>query len=284
MILLNNFNKTVKLPLFILQFLILLLLTTIIISLYLYSYYSEFKSQTYEIIKLETVNRIQEEEINIISGETKAMREELNEIESILNKVKEQVDLDLEEITREENNINIYEFSNGLLNESMINIHYIEMLYPTVYGELLYIYDYLDKIYSKPIGWPITGRISSPFGTRNIPYADGLQFHTGVDILGSVHSSIVSTGDGEVIFAGWRGSYGKLIIIDHGYGYQTYYAHLSEFFVSVGDKVQREDRIGRIGDTGSATGIHLHYEVRYNNIPKNPYPYMKRGAEMASIP
>ena len=125
--------------------------------------------------------------------------------------------------------------------------------------------------------WPARGRISSGFGTRRTPYSrNGYQFHTGVDITGSYGSSIYAAAPGKVTFTGYRGSLGNLVIIDHGYGYETYYAHLSDFVVNVGDRVERGQVIAHMGSSGRTTGTHLHYEVHYMGSPVNPANYLKQ--------
>ncbi len=140
--------------------------------------------------------------------------------------------------------------------------------------------EYIVKAEAKPSLWPARGRMSSGFGMRPIPYArSGYQFHTGVDIVGAYGSPIVATGAGEILFSDYRSSFGHLIIIDHGYGFQTLYAHLSGYAVDVGDVVQKGQIIGYMGATGRTTGTHLHYEVHYNGYPVNPYNYMKKSHE-----
>ena len=116
--------------------------------------------------------------------------------------------------------------------------------------------------------WPARGGISSRFGYR---HGD---FHTGMDIDGSTGDSIRAAEGGTVIDAGWAGSYGNLIKIDHGSGVQTWYAHLSRITCSVGDRVDQGETIGREGSTGNSTGSHLHFEVRINGSPVNPAKYL----------
>ncbi|MCG0276188.1 MAG: peptidoglycan DD-metalloendopeptidase family protein [Thermosediminibacteraceae bacterium] len=116
--------------------------------------------------------------------------------------------------------------------------------------------------------WPITGRITSRFGSR------GGDFHTGIDIANSPGIPVRAAGSGVVTFAGWNGGYGKLVIVNHGGGYETYYAHLNTIKVSTGEKVTKGEILGTVGTTGRTTGPHLHFEVRVNGTPKNPLLYL----------
>ena len=133
----------------------------------------------------------------------------------------------------------------------------------------------VDQMEAKPSLWPARGRITSGFGTRKVPYTGGYQFHTGVDIAGSHGSQIRAAASGKVAFSGYRGSLGNLLIIDHGHGYETYYAHLASFAVRKGDKIEKGQTIGSMGASGRTTGTHLHYEVHYKGSPVNPIRYME---------
>lgn len=118
--------------------------------------------------------------------------------------------------------------------------------------------------------WPITGSITSPYGKR------GRDYHEGIDIGASYGSPVAASNSGVVVFAGRNGAYGNLIIIDHGGGIQTYYAHLSKIMVSEGQRVEKGSVIGRVGSTGRSTGPHLHFEVRVNGATKNPITYLNK--------
>jgi len=152
------------------------------------------------------------------------------------------------------------------------------------YGELLAAMPSLWPV--EKDGEPIT-RITSGYGwrrrifrLRNIIERDGVfyEFHYGIDIGADIGTPVVATAPGEVIFAGEMPSYGNLIIVDHGYGYSTYYGHLNAFAVAAG-RVEKGQVIGYVGDTGSSTGAHLHYEVRLDNAPVDPVNYLPKGEE-----
>lgn len=122
--------------------------------------------------------------------------------------------------------------------------------------------------------FPSDGSITSSFGSRLHPILGYRRFHAGID-FGATHGSTIRAADsGTVIFAGWYGGYGKAVIIDHGNGLTTMYAHASELLVSEGQGVQRGQAIAAVGSTGLSTGPHLHFEVRQNGEPVNPIAYL----------
>ena len=123
--------------------------------------------------------------------------------------------------------------------------------------------------------WPASGRFTSPFGYRIHPISRTRRMHTGIDIANSSGTNIAASQNGKVIFTGYQGSYGKLIVIRHANGMETAYAHLSRISVSVGDTVTQGQSIGKMGSTGGSTGSHLHFEIRKNGTAVNPMSYLK---------
>lgn len=121
---------------------------------------------------------------------------------------------------------------------------------------------------------PVSGTITSRFGYRNSPGGVGSTNHKGIDIATSMGTSIMACASGTVKFAGYKGSYGNLVIISHGNGVETYYAHCSKLYVSSGQSVNAGDVIAAVGKTGSATGPHLHLEVHINGSIVNPQKYL----------
>jgi murein DD-endopeptidase MepM/ murein hydrolase activator NlpD len=125
------------------------------------------------------------------------------------------------------------------------------------------------------MAWPTPNcyNITSPFGYRNHPIIRQRRLHTGIDIGASSGSSVLAANDGVVIMAGWNGGYGNCVIIDHGSGIATLYAHNSSILVKVGDEIKKEQVIAKVGSTGLSTGPHLHFEVRENGTPVDPMKY-----------
>ena len=127
---------------------------------------------------------------------------------------------------------------------------------------------------STPSVWPVRGWVTSPFGNRTSPFSGILKFHEGMDIAAQTGTPVVTPADGVVIKAGFSTGYGNMVEISHGYGLKTVFGHNSRLNVKAGQRVKRGDVISYVGDTGSSTGPHLHYEVRVNGLPVNPVKYM----------
>ena len=128
--------------------------------------------------------------------------------------------------------------------------------------------------------WPVPGytRITSKYGMRTHPITGVYKLHTGVDIGAPMGASFVAANDGIVVKAGYNGAYGNMVIIDHGGGIQTLYAHGSEIMVKVGDVVKKgETVVLKVGSTGYSTGAHAHFEVRLNGVVTDPMPYITNG-------
>jgi murein DD-endopeptidase MepM/ murein hydrolase activator NlpD len=125
--------------------------------------------------------------------------------------------------------------------------------------------------------WPVPGqyKITSPFGNRLHPISKQYKMHTGIDISGPKGTPVVAAQTGTVVYANWFGSYGKAIIVDHGGGITTLYAHNDTINVSVGSVVKKGDNIALLGSTGYSTGPHLHFEVRINGEYVEPLTYVK---------
>lgn len=128
----------------------------------------------------------------------------------------------------------------------------------------------------KPDHMPLLGRITSAFGYRDDPMNAGVKPHEGIDIDGSTGDPVAAAGAGTVTFAGYSGSYGNMIVVTHGSGYQSAYAHLSEINVASGDTVKKCQLIGRVGSTGRSTGSHLHFEIHVQGKLVDPMKIITR--------
>lgn len=145
-----------------------------------------------------------------------------------------------------------------------------------IYNELVSkLENQLTYLESRPDFYPTVGRLSSKFGYRRDPITGASKKHNGIDISNSVGTKIYSAGSGVVTFSGYSGAFGRVIIIDHGYGYESVYSHCSELLVSAGDTVSKGDLIAKMGRTGRTTGSHLHFEIRYKGTPINPLNILK---------
>lgn len=127
-------------------------------------------------------------------------------------------------------------------------------------------------------GWPVPGnyRVSSDYGYRNSPIFGKQEFHTGIDIPAGYGTPVVASADGKVIFSGTKGGYGLSVMIDHGGGLVTLYAHNSTLIAKVGDTVKKGETVSKIGSTGWSTGNHLHFQFYKNGVHSSPWNYVKK--------
>jgi len=135
----------------------------------------------------------------------------------------------------------------------------------------------LGEISFTPTLWPVIGRITGSFGERLDPFSGEGAFHTGVDISSQYGDGVRAAADGVVTHAALRAGYGRLIVVDHGFGAATWYGHLSSFTVAPGMRIKRGNLIGYVGVSGRTTGPHVHYEVRINGAPVNPMRYLRNS-------
>ncbi|MGB6199290.1 MAG: M23 family metallopeptidase [Candidatus Acidiferrales bacterium] len=133
-----------------------------------------------------------------------------------------------------------------------------------------------------PSLWPVIGHLTAGFGERLDPFSGEGAFHTGVDISSQYGTAVHATADGVVIGAEEHVGYGRLVVLDHGFGVTTFYGHLSAYNVTPGQRVNRGDVIGYVGVSGRTTGPHVHYEVRINGAPVNPMRYLRSTVTVAS--
>jgi len=139
-----------------------------------------------------------------------------------------------------------------------------------------------DLVLHTPSIWPVDGgRLTANFGKRHDPFTNRLCTHYGIDIAAGRGTRVFAAADGVVKDVQRKYAFGKVVVIEHGYGFQTVYCHLNSFLVKPGQKVKRGDFIATVGNTGRSTGPHLHYEVMINDQPVNPLDYMFEGYALA---
>jgi murein DD-endopeptidase MepM/ murein hydrolase activator NlpD len=135
-----------------------------------------------------------------------------------------------------------------------------------------------------PSMWPVEGRVGSSFGEREDPFNGEGKFHTGIDIEAPYGTPVRAPADGEVSGASMGAGYGRQVVLNHGHDLLTVYGHLSSVAVVPGQHVIRGQVIGYVGQSGRATGPHLHYEVRVHNVPVNPHKYLRTTyAQVAAL-
>jgi murein DD-endopeptidase MepM/ murein hydrolase activator NlpD len=137
-----------------------------------------------------------------------------------------------------------------------------------------YFEDQQALLASAPSIWPVRGWVTSDFSTRLDPYTGERVMHEGLDVAAALGTKVRAPADGTVVFAGVEGGYGRVLVIDHGYGLKTRFGHLYKSEVKVGDKVKRGQIIAQVGNSGRSTGPHLHYEVRVNGVADNPRKFI----------
>lgn len=138
-----------------------------------------------------------------------------------------------------------------------------------------YLSQQRDLYMATPKGWPVKGDITSYYGQRKHPKTGAEDFHTGIDISDNPGNPVTATADGIVSFSGWNGGSGNLVVIEHGFGYSTLYAHNKMTIVKAGQRIKRGDIISYVGSTGNSTGPHVHYEVWKNGSPVNPKSFIE---------
>ncbi|MEJ6951954.1 M23 family metallopeptidase [Natronospora cellulosivora (SeqCode)] len=292
---------------------IVIIISSIAILSVAYNYYNqnyhEILKEYRELDGVRTENRVLKNELFDLVQETEKLKENLSRLKDQNQEIKEllegeetssnaslstDIDLQLHTSLSDENvvmpkglavgggDFYIDNTAYSMINKARANISMIKSELPDQEENLGRLensaIEYNNLKAATPSIWPLLdngeGFITSNYGWRSDPFTGQQQIHEGIDIGVWYNTPVVATADGVVEFAGRQGGYGILLIIDHGYGYETRYAHLNKVEVRKGQEVSRGDIIALSGNTGRSSGPHLHYEVRINGIPQEPRDYI----------
>lgn len=281
-----------RLPLFVGQLIVALIAAGMVAFFVLAYVYRNALQDAEELRILRQANQAQQDEINAFANQIQQILEQVAEMEKIIEKILEwagKVGIEQKTQSRDTGSrsgtsteeTRLYSSRSDhdrVLERVAVNLSFLQSVVPEkaetlemLRGE---VDEYLRRLAATPSIWPTRGRVTSGFGMRRDPFGRGSKFHHGIDIAGAYGTPVYATASGQVINASYRGGFGNLVIIRHGYGFETYYAHLSGFAVSTGQWVKRGQVIGYMGRSGTATGPHLHYEVHVNGVAVNPYRYL----------
>lgn len=241
--------------------------------------YSFYRQYTEDIMRYdsELMEELKEREEQLEEELQKI--EEKTEAKKALEKFKTEKEFEMAVLYEEKNRL-LDEYRQNA-SEAEADLKELEEAADRVYDIIVNIEEnkeFVDTYTGGELEWPVEGRyyVSSGYVGRVSPVGNGYEFHTGIDIPAPEGYEICAAEDGEVINAGWIKGYGNTVIIDHGGGISTLYAHNSEVAVECGDQVKRGQVIAYCGSTGYATGSHCHFEVRVNGEHTDPWGYLKR--------
>lgn len=240
--------------------------------------YANLRKTMQEVVQLRAANAQQARQIQALSQQAAELDKELAAVDEIEAKLRQRTRLLSPAAGKKQEpsggppsrTLSVEVLSRSLKMQS----ERADLLRRSLAGLVDDVEQYQKKMAHRPSMWPVNGRITSSFGIRRSPFGGGHEVHEGIDIAAPYGSPVRATADGRVVFAGWRSGYGRLVILDHGYGYQTIYGHNSRIQVRVGQEVKRNSIIAYVGSTGRSTGPHVHYEVWLQGKKVNPAPYL----------
>ncbi len=239
-----------------------------------YNYYARNLSER-EIVRLQTENNDQQQQLQMYAIEVESLRKEVRDIE--VNEVRlrqlagtsdEPVEIPVAIGGLPESEISL---DAGTIERQIADLQAALAVRRQSQEEIRNVLN--DKVSlsrATPHGWPTRGWLTSYFGKRVSPFSGRKAMHEGLDIAANTGTPIYATADGVVARVSYSPSYGKTVVIDHGYGYRTIFGHTSKILVKSGERIQRGDRIALVGNTGRSTGPHLHYELRLDGVPIDP--------------
>ena len=252
--------------------------------------YSGVKAKVPELAELQKENALQKEQILYMARRIDQVSEEMNELRKLDHKLKAMVNLETGEGDEQFTGVGgsdpalldpkktLTKVDRELVRAMHQSLDNLNSDINSSKEDKAGLQEFLENqkmlLASTPSIWPAKGWLSSRFGYRKSPFTGKKEFHKGLDISARMGAPIVASADGTVSFSGWDRGYGRIVVIKHGYGLKTKYAHLKKSLVKKGQYVKRGETIGLVGNSGRTTGSHLHYEVHLNGVPVNPLRYV----------
>jgi murein DD-endopeptidase MepM/ murein hydrolase activator NlpD len=282
--------RQVKVPRFLVVLLFMLLLSGALGLVWVFKDYKNIKTEIPRLAHLEKENKHQKAQLVSLAQKIDRITRRMTELREFDKKLRTMVNLEKSDDSQQllgvggsNTALSSPDSSIEKAHEKLVRLMYRSLdnldkeisLETHEKSELL---DYLESqksmLLCTPSIWPTRGWISSGFGYRISPFTNEKEFHRGLDICNRMGAPIIAPSDGVVASVGWDFGYGKTLVIKHGYGLKTKYAHLSKILVRKGEVVKRGQEIGMVGNSGRSTGPHLHYEVHLNGVPVNPLQYI----------
>jgi|YNPNPStandDraft_1061719.scaffolds.fasta_scaffold00228_20 murein DD-endopeptidase MepM/ murein hydrolase activator NlpD len=269
---------------------IVLLLSSLSLGGYGLYRYTVSKDDRQQVKALKRANQAQQERIQVIASELDELRQKLGKLQELDKKIRVIADLEHKGVEGRLPGMGGVSPEEGVLQslQQERRDRWVKRLRQEVerFRDLAYqqesslealveqLQGRRDVLARTPSIWPTQGWLTCGFGYRQSPFTGLREFHRGVDISTKPGTPVIAPADGVVVEVGTDHDYGEIIRLDHGLGYRTFYAHLSETVVKKGQRVHRGQMIGKVGNTGRSTGPHLHYEVHLNGTAANPLRYV----------
>ena len=247
---------------------------------------SKAEMEQTELMRLRTETVVQEEKLRDLAKLTQEIQGEMARVTQLESEVKRSLETDgttvsRSGVSRDMRAYNVADMEDVSLSNIDDIISNAKQLKTSTVSKQTVLVNLNEKLVERnairaatPSIWPASGEVTSRFGGRNSPGGVGSSNHKGLDIAGVYGSPIHATADGTVEQATWFGGYGLYILIDHGHGYKTAYAHNSAFAVKPGDRVKKGQVIAYMGNSGVSTGTHCHYEVHKNGVQVDPANFL----------
>jgi murein DD-endopeptidase MepM/ murein hydrolase activator NlpD len=276
-------KKTFKIGLYLLGF-------SLLSTIFFLCDYVQIRKKTFELNQLRQQTQEQKSKINFFSSKIEDLERQLSTLKDFDKKIRIIANLEKSQETTSfmgmggpspsdvRGKLKVEKDEKGLTHQLRTDIERLESEAASQEESLSELIKLLqskkEMLVHTPSIWPVHGWVTSGFGFRINPFTGLTQMHEGLDISNRVGTPVVATADGIVSDTGKDYFLGNVVVISHGFGMTTRYAHLNKILIRAGQKVKRGDKIAEVGTTGRSTGPHLHYEVRVNGVPVNPVRYI----------